>query len=734
MNKTPLALRLAAGAMTVMMLAGCSSMESLASKLAENLPGVEKNQTISENSKWINSSIDGAIDADTLTNVKDDFYTAVNKDWLLEPLPEGMESVDTFTPVTQQFEQNYVDTMTFSADDTQGADPAIMSEAALQHIQTLVYTMRDMGADTDARNAAGVEPLRPYLQRIEEISSLDEMTDYFCNTDGKNLFAMQLAEVSVGAPATDEIADNYTVYITSTKTFSLGKAQKYLDMSSFGGAVALGVDEQVSSALGRLGYSEKEISEILKRCYRFEIRLARCAPNSDNTEETDYLAKNTTVMDRDGLEQTAGAYPIGKILDAFGLGGSETFTVAAVPQLKEVGRLYTESNLEEMKAYLMVNTILKASDLLDEETYRVSQESTGKKYEEDNADSEDKEEEQELSELDAAYKKNAAVFERFVNPYLFDAVQQIYAAHFCTAQQKTEITEMVDRIRAAFRTTIEAADWMSDETRAEALAKLDAMGMHVLYPDHLIDYSTLSFDDCSNLLDTVAAVNHFKKSLYAGYVNQPVDRSNWNMEKVMPTIQVNAMYNSLDNSINILAGLMSTDDFYSVDKSEEENLARLGMIVGHEITHGFDTAGSEFDKDGRHKNWWTDEDKLAFDNRAQALIKYYSSLTPVSRGSYIDGSKVSGEAIADMGGMKSALKVAESIPDFDYDKFFCSYAKLWHQHDTYIYELKVSEDVHPLAMLRVNVIVSQFDEFRQTYELQPGDGMYVADEDRILVW
>lgn len=730
MNKKPLALRLAAGAMTVMLLAGCSSAEIITS-LAANVPAIEKNQTISENSKWINSTIDGSIDADTPTNVKDDFYTAVNKDWLLQPLPEGKEAVTTFDSVQDQFEQNYEATLTFAADDTQGADPAIMSAETLQHIQTLVYTLRDMGADTAARNAAGVEPLRPYLQKIEDISSLDEMADYFCDTDGKNLYFLQLAEIIMDAPVAADAENNYTVYITPAAAFSLVKPERYRDTSGSGSGASLGVREQISGTLGRLGYSEDEIDDILKRCYRFEIKLARCAPSSFAKEDADYLVDNNTIMDRATLEEIAGAYPIGKILDALGLGGSETFTVTEVPQLKEVGRLYTESNLEEMKAYLIVNTILQSVNLLDDDTYNLQQTASGKKLEE--ATSEEAADEETGSEEPSELEQNLELYSRFVDPYLYDAVQQIYVAHFCTAQQKAEIEEMVARIRAVFRTTLEESDWMSDETRAEALEKLDAMGVHVLYPDHLIDYSALNFDGCNNLLDVVAAINHFKVSQYAGYVNQPVDRSNWNLEFIATT-NINAAYNAQDNSINILAGLLSTDEFYGVDKSEEENLARLGVIVGHEITHGFDTTGCEYDKNGRKHDWWTNEDKLAFDNRAQALIRYYSGLTPVGHGAYLNGSSVSGEAIADMGGMQSALKIAETIPDFNYDKFFRSYAEQWRQHSTYTREVIAMSDVHPVTMLRVNVIVSQFEEFQQTYDVQPGDGMYVAAEDRILVW
>lgn len=728
MNRKPPALRAAAGLLAATLLAGCSSADDLMQMVADKLPDVQKNQTISDDSKWINSTIDGAIDADTPTNVKDDFYTAVNKDWLLEPLPEGTDDVSAWTPVNDQFMKNMTAAMTFSADDTDGADFAILDEDALRHLQGLVYTMRDMGADTDGRNALGVEPLRPYLERIASISTMDELTEYFCDADGMNLYDLQLARYTMDSPTSLDVPDVYTVYVLPVNVFSLGKVDAYNEAGEMAKG-RLGVDMRVTDALQRLGYDEAEINRLLTDCYRFEIKLARCQPYTETTQSVEYLMEHSNVMTREELDETAGAYPLGQILDACGLGASDSFTVTEIPQLKEIGYLYTAENLEQIKAYLTVNTILLSANLLDETTYALAQTASGKKTDEEDTTA-DTAQTPEIT----AFLENSALYARFVTPYLSDAFQQIYVAHFCTEEQKADIRELVSRVKAAFRTVIEQADWMGEETRAEALGKLDAMGVHVLYPDTLTDYSALRFDDCHNLLDAVAAVNHFNRTKEAAYINQPVNRSNWDLTGIIKTTNVNAMYSPLDNSINILAGLLSTDDFYGVEKTEEENLARLGLIVGHEISHGFDTSGSEYDKNGHRRSWWTNEDKLAFDNRAQNLIRYYSGLTPVMRGTYINGTNVSGEAIADMGGMKCALEIAEEIPDFDYDAFFRSYTTLWREHDTFAHEMLQSSDVHPVSMLRVNVIVSQFEKFRQTYDVQPGDGMYVAPEDTILVW
>lgn len=726
MKKKPFYLRLCAGLLAVSMLTGCST-ESIVSALNEYLPPVTKNETISPDSKWINSSIDGSIDENTPVNQKDDFYTAVNKDWLLEPLPKDTDDISQFSPIADQYTENSYQLMKLDADDVSNLDTNVMSEEALLHIQSLIHTLVDMGADSETRNAMGAEPLRPYIEKIASISSLDEMTDYFCNTDGTNLFQTQLATFLVTTPANVEDTDNqYTVLLYPTANFSLSSSDQYDDISSNGIHCNDYNQEYLQNVLGQLGYSSHEITRLLRSCYRFETKLAHCLPDPYELRDEDYLENHNYIYTAEELSDLAGNYPLLKILNAYGLDGSNTYTVPYKIQLQRISRLYKKQNLEDMKAYLIVQTALNSADLLDDTTYEKHKELTDFLNNVPSAEEQNPTDHADFPELSDLYA-------RYVIPYLYDAYQQMYIAHFCNSKEKQQISEMTDQLVAAFRTCIDQADWMSDETRAEAYAKLDAMGLHILYPDTLIDYSSLSFDSCNNLLDVVAAINRFNSGLDADKVNQTVNNDNWDLVN-LTTLMVNAFYNPMDNSINICAALLASDNIYDENAPIEQNLARLGLVVGHEITHGFDTTGYQYDKNGRHHSWWSQADRLAFDLRANDLIKYYSGLSPVSRGSYLEGTKVSGEAIADMGGMKCILHVASQTPDFDYDAFFKSYAELWREHVTYLYATMASSDEHPAGMLRTNVTLMQFDEFQKTYDIQPGDGMYLDANDRILVW
>ena len=721
MKKKPFFLRLCAGMMAALLLAGCSA-EELTDKLAKP---VVKNETISADSKWINSTIDGSIDAATPVNLKDDFYTAINKEWLLEPLAEGEKDRSRFTVTQTQLEDNLYKIMTMDPSDVSGLDPTVMSEETLLHLQELVYTTVAYGKDADTRNAQGAEPLRPYLEKITGISTMDELTAYLCNTDGTNLFSIQMTPFMV-TPSVDT-GNTYIVDIGASASLSLKNRDQYTELDDEGTYYYGCNQDLMRYVLGQLGYSSKETDKLLRACYRFESKLARCIP-MDEVYDEDSAAEKQTIYDLDEVQKFAGNYPVTTILSAYGLDGSNGYTIQLPAHLKDVGKLYTAANLEDIKAYLLVNTVLKAADLLDDTSHEKLE-----AFNKRTGTPKDAESSEPTNKNHPDYDQWNELYTRYVEPYLTDAWQQIYIGHFCTSEEKRQVMEMTNQIIDAFEQCILEADWLGEETRNEALDKLHNMGVHVLYPNELTDYSSLSFENCRNLVDIAAATNQFSAKQRAALVNQPVDKDAWNLNQIT-TVSIDALYFGSTNSINICAGLLSDHYFFNADAPLEENLATLGSVVGHEVTHGFDTNGSRLDKNGTYRSWWTKADRLAFELRSNDLIKYYSGLSPVSRGSYLDGKDVAGEAIADMGGVKCGMIIAAQTPDFDYDLYFRTYGSLWRQHSDYKTEFQRAGNEHPASMLRTNVTLMQFEEFQKTYNIEPGDGMYLAAEDRILVW
>ena len=212
-------------------------------------------------------------------------------------------------------------------------------------------------------------------------------------------------------------------------------------------------------------------------------------------------------------------------------------------------------------------------------------------------------------------------------------------------------------------------------------------------------------------------------------VNQPVDRTEW----IAAPQDVNAYYYPLDNSINIPAGILG-GIFYSETLSKEEKLGHIGIMIGHEISHAFDTSGRQYDEQGNLRNWWTEEDYRLFHARAQKLVDYYNGFEPIS-GYPVKGAMIDTEAIADLTGVKCMLRIAAQESGFDYDLFFRTLASNWRcltsiETEAYCIE----QDSHPLPYLRTNAVVVQFEEFHRTYGTREGDGMYLAPEYRLEVW
>lgn len=188
-----------------------------------------------------------------------------------------------------------------------------------------------------------------------------------------------------------------------------------------------------------------------------------------------------------------------------------------------------------------------------------------------------------------------------------------------------------------------------------------------------------------------------------------------------------------DNSINVPAAILG-GVFYDPEASEAEQMGSLGMIIGHEITHGFDSNGSQYDKDGNLSNWWTEEDRTAFNERTQKVADYFSQFEVVN-GAKVNGQMTIGETVADLGGISCMMEIAGGIENFDYAAFFKSYAHLWRtQTLAQIEELILQSDVHPPGYLRTNAIVQQFQEFYDAFGVKEGDGMYLAPEERLSVW
>ena len=301
---------------------------------------------------------------------------------------------------------------------------------------------------------------------------------------------------------------------------------------------------------------------------------------------------------------------------------------------------------------------------------------------------------------------------------------------------KARVEEMVTRLKAALAADIKTLPWMSEATRKQALVKLGKIDQKIGYPDKWRDYSNLKIGR-ESYVGNVLAAQEFLTRRDLDKIGKPVDRTEWHMTPQT----VNAYYSPTTNEIVFPAGILQPP-FFSEKYDDALNYGAMGMVIGHEFTHGFDDQGSQFDADGNLKNWWTDEDKAQFDVLAKKVVAQFDDYTIVG-GQHLNGQLVQGESIADLGGLKIAYlafqKALEDHPEEKIDgftpdqRFFLSYARIWAMNMRPEYErLQVNTDPHPHPRYRVNGPLSNMVEFQEAFSVP--DGTPMVRESRNRIW
>ena len=646
---------------------------------------------------WLNSNIYGNVTADLKIDRKDDFYTAVNQEWLanVEFIP-GYPAASSFVTLTDDISQKLMALMT---------DDSLTSHDAL-----LLQNVYELFLDWDTRNELGVEPLLPHVQAITDISSLDELTEYLISEDGL-LYGGGLWEISIGYNAEDSSRYELDIYPIS---LSLGDPAEYEQLTPNGELTLRSYREIASWMLSKVGFDEHRIQELLDLSYSFEEKLAPSIMTVLESSSPDAVQKMINPVTFEELEQASPHYPLPRILEAFNSADWELMNLTEPAFLEKMDELYTEENLEAIKAYMLINFVSSYASMIDEETFREMQrirnERTGISQ----------------NPPDEMYAYSAA------SSLLPTSISKVFVERYVSEQTREDIRGIIQKIIDTYRVMLEEEDWLSSETREKAVSKLDHITTNAAYPDKWEETDSIQFpgkDEGGTLFTVQEELIRYNIEQFQKKKNSTVDPEIWNFG----VTDVNAYYSPMDNSINIIAGILD-EPFYSETMSVEEKLGGIGMIIGHEISHAFDPTGSQFDETGNFVNWWKPEDYAAFSERAQKLIDYYNQIVPMEGVSY-SGDMVQGEAVADMGGMKCMLRIARDIEGFDYEKFFTSFAKVWKSCSTpEMVQYQISLDPHPLEYLRINITCMQFPEFRETFDIQEGDGMYLAPEDRINVW
>ena len=339
-------------------------------------------------------------------------------------------------------------------------------------------------------------------------------------------------------------------------------------------------------------------------------------------------------------------------------------------------------------------------------------------------------------ELRARWKRGVT----FIEGGLGEAIGELYVAKHFPPTAKAQMDVLIDNLIAAYRDSITNLEWMSAETKAKALEKLDKFDPKIGYPKKWRDYSKLEVTG-DDLITNVSNIAAFEFERELGKIGKPIDRDEWFM---LPQT-VNAYYNPGFNDIVFPAAILQYP-FFVADRDPAANYGAIGGIIGHEIGHGFDDQGSEFDGDGRLSNWWTDEDRKKFEERTKRLVEQYNSLEPaVANGNKVNGELTIGENIGDLGGISIAWKAyllslgGDQPPVVDgmtgAERFFLSWAQSWREAAREEEAIRLlAIDPHSPPEFRCNQIVRNLGVFHETFGVKAGDPMWLPEEERVSIW
>ena len=325
------------------------------------------------------------------------------------------------------------------------------------------------------------------------------------------------------------------------------------------------------------------------------------------------------------------------------------------------------------------------------------------------------------------------------NGILGEAVGEMYVAKYFPEKDKQRMLEIVKNIQTALGQHVAALDWMSDSTKAKAQEKLSSFTVKIGYPDKWKDYSTLEIDPSKSYYENLNAASQWYIKDNLDKLGKPVDKSLWGMTPQT----VNAYYNPTTNEICFPAGILQPP-FYNPDADDAVNYGAIGVVISHEMTHGFDDQGRLFDKEGNMNNWWTDADAEAFKQKTAGLVAQFDQIE-ILPGLNANGAATLGENIADQGGLRIAYtamqnsfagKHPEPIDGFTAEqRFYLAYATVWAQNITDQEKQRLTLlDVHSLGENRVNVSVRNLDTFFEAFGIKEGDPMYRPEEERVVIW
>ena len=636
----------------------------------------------------------------------DDFYQFANGGWIAaNPITDEYSRFGSFDKLAEDNRQQLKDLI----DGIVAADNEFGTNAQK------IADIYKMVMDTTRRNNEGIEPLRPYLERIAAISDRSQIMREMTELDPYGMSG--LFDVGIGA---DMMDSKMNLVSLGQGGLSLGQKEYYLDTDEATTAIREAFKKHVVRMFTLFGFDEAAAQAKMEAVMRIETRLAE---KSRSRVELRDPASNYHKMAYADLKKDFSGINWDEFFGILGLADMDFVDVGQPEPIHEVEAILADQPLEDLKALMEWQMIDANASALTQEIDAANFDFYGKVI-------------SGQQEQKPMWKRATST----VSGWMGEAIGQLYAEKYFPAAAKERMENLVKNLQTALGQRIDDQEWMSAETKAKAHEKLDAFYVKIGYPDKWQDYSKLVIDPSKTFFEnSVEAQKFFWADAVEKKYKKPVDNTEWHMTPQT----VNAYYNPTTNEICFPAGILQYP-FFDMNADDAFNYGAIGVVIGHEMTHGFDDQGRQFDKDGNFADWWTPEDAEMFKQRVQVIIDHFDGIE-VLPGLNANGTLTQGENIADHGGLMVAYQAFKNAtkdqpqedklgftPD---QRFFLAYAAVWagQIRDEEIRN-RTKSDPHSLGKWRVDGTLPHIDAWYEAFNIQPGDALYLEPEKRAKIW
>ena len=592
-----------------------------------------------------------------------------------------------------------------------------MSAQKAQHgtNQQRIGDLYNLLMDSVRLNREGANPILPYLKTIDDIKNIKE---YQIEGAKLSLYDININIYYISCDADREIASKNMIYIEQSG-LALRNPDYYLLEDSVSVKIRNSYKEYIQKLFELAGYNSSQAKKNADDVLAFETRIAK---KSRSFTDLRKIKENYHKMSYNALINDYSGIDWGNVFLFSAIPAVDSVSVNQPEFIKAVEDFYANTDLNLLKTYAKFKILCHCDDLLDDRFQQVAFE---------------------FNKVLSGVTQDKPRWEKavsFVNSELGMAVGKFYAEKYFPESSKERMMQIVKNLQAALRQRISEAQWMSPETKQKAYEKLSSFYVKIGYPNEWKDYSGLDIDPKKSLLENAFAIARFNNIDYINrHVNKPATREEW----FMTPQTVNAYYNPATNEICFPAGILQPP-FFNPDADEACNYGAIGVVIGHEMTHGFDDQGAQYDRDGNLRNWWTESDRKQFEARTEVMRKFFDNIE-VLPGVHGNGSLTLGENIADNGGLNISFRAMQNymkenplapIDGFTPEqRFFLSYGVIWAENRTeQSLRDQVKNDPHSNARWRVNGALPHIDEWYKAFNIKKNSKMYVAPNKRVRVW